>query len=361
MKLVFSAYPDLDAAHLVSTPSTRFNKDGTPTYASFTCDGTLPFNDVNPPKGEIKFMSDDDMMLNTFVVEDFLRYEMRQNYKTVEVIPEEIAPSEGTSTGTDNADVESQAEGEVTEGTEGETEEITPTPTYEQIPTNYTITLTNTPIPEPAPEPIPPTEEELLAQAKAGRDTAITTAMSQAIYNGIDVKTEYGVEHFTLTTEDQTLLLGIYGMMQQGITQYPYHSVNSNPNSRSNNICVVYSDEDIGKIAVAAFGHITYHESYANMLLQWLAREADRQVVYTIEYGAQLPSDLIQYLAMILTAAGIDPIVIPGYTESTTDSGSTESGSETTEPSTDGTTGEESQGNPSETPAGDENSETPAN
>ena len=69
MKLVFSAYPDMDAAHLVSTPSTRFNKDGTPTYASFTCDGTLPFNNVNPPKGEIKFMSDDDMMLNTFVVD----------------------------------------------------------------------------------------------------------------------------------------------------------------------------------------------------------------------------------------------------------------------------------------------------
>ena len=107
-------------------------------------------------------------------------------------------------------------------------------------------------------------------------------------------------------------------MVQQGIQQYPYHSFSSQ--TRSNNICTVYSDEDIKQIAIVAFGHITFHESYANMLLQWLNRETDREVVATIVYGATLPSDLMAYLAMILQSAGIDPSIIPGYTDSTTGS-----------------------------------------
>lgn len=281
MKLVFSAYEDLASYHLLSTPAIRYDGAGKCTYASFSVEGESPFTDDAPLTGEIRFMSDDDMDLNTFDVGSFLRFEIHQNTETVE--PTEDAP----------------------EGTE-------PTVT----PTDFVIMLTDTPVPEPAPEPEPPTQEQLLAQAKAGRDTAIKTAMEQAIYNGIDVETSYGTEHFTLTTNDQTLLLGIYGMVQQGVTQYPYHSIGS---GGGNNICVVYSDEDIGKIAVVAFGHITFHESYANMLLQWLNRETDPEVVQTIVYGATLPTDLVEYLAMILQSAGIDPSMIPGYVAPSTD------------------------------------------
>ena len=51
-------------------------------------------------------------------------------------------------------------------------------------------------------------------------------------------------------------------------------------------------------------------------------------MVATIVYGATLPSDLMAYLAMILQSAGIEPSVIPGYTDSTTDS-ETDSGTDT--------------------------------
>lgn len=274
MVLQFQAYEDLPSYPLLSTPSMRYDKSGKCTYASFNVDGESPFTEEKPLTGTIRFASDDDMELNLFEVSSFLRYEITQNTTTV-------TPEEGS-------DEEPQV-----------------------IPTNFILTLTDTPVPEPPTEPEPPTPEELLAQAKAGRDTAIMNSMEQAIYNGIDVETTYGLEHFTLNTNDQTLLLGIYGMVQQGVTQYPYHSISS---SGDNNICVVYSDEDIGNIAVVAFGHITFHESYANMLLQWLERETDLDTVYTIEYGAALPEDLNEYLAMILQSAGIDLSVIPGYT-----------------------------------------------
>lgn len=300
MKLVYAAYETWESAHLTSTPAIRFDKTGVCTYASFVCEGTLPFTEENPPKGLIRFMSDDDMVLNELTVEDFLRYEMHQNYEYVD---------------DPNASLDAVVEAAVSEDGEGTEPE---TPAQVQVPSTYSLILTNQPEPEPIPEPEPPTEEELLAMAKAGKDKDIENAMEQAIYNGIDVKTSYGTEHFTLNTEDQTLLLGIYGMVQQGIQQYPYHSVSSK--TRSNNICTVYSDEDIKQIAIVAFGHIAFHESYANMLLQWLNRETDREVVATIVYGATLPSDLIAYLAMILQSAGIDPKVIPGYADSSTGS-----------------------------------------
>jgi hypothetical protein len=277
MKLVFHGLDDI-SRHIKGTPTFRTESGGVIRAVSFILDEPLVLEEGQELVGNLEMLSDDDMYLNDFNVEDFLRYEMSGDESTY-------------------------------------------------------LTLTQDPIPEP-PEPAPePTEEEKLASAKNGREQSIISARDAAIYAGVDVETEYGLEHFTLNERDQTLLLGIYGMIQQGMTAYPYHSVSAD--ATSSNICTVYSDEDIAKIATAAFSHITYQESYANMLLQWLDRETDVDTVYTIEWGATLPEDLLSYMAMIMTSAGVDPSIIPGYLEiqETVDGG--EEGE--TEPSTDET------------------------
>lgn len=271
MKLVFRDLNNLEV-HLGTTPSFNFTDTGCRS-ASFSMDQHVDVEDGVALTGVIDFMSDDDMFLNSFTVEDFLRYTFNNNEDSAYLY------------------------------------------------------LTCDPIPEPQPEPDPPTEEELLEQAKAGRQEQIYETMNMAIVNGIDVETSYGMEHFRLNESDRTLLMGIYSMMQQGITAYPYHSIS--PQTDSNNICTVYSDEDFGKIATAAFAHVTYHESYANMLVQWLLRETDVDTVYTIQYGATLPEDLMDYLAMILASAGIPAYLIPGYAEThpeETETGTDESG-----------------------------------
>lgn len=278
MKLVFH---DLGVEkHLASVPSIRYGGGLKVQSASFTMDETLILEEGQVLTGVIDMKSDDDMEMNTFTVEDFLRYELNN------------------------------------------TEE------------RCTLLLTQDPVPVPPPEPEPPTPEEILASAKAGRDQQITSACESAIYNGIDVTTEYGDEHFTLSESDKIMLLGINVMVQAGATSYPYHSMNST--TGTNNICRVYSDADIAKIAVATFSHVTFHESYANMLIQWLNRETDPEVVYGIEYGAVLPQDLMDYLAMILAAAGLPAEMIPGYP-----TGSDQATEETTE-TEDGTTDAES-------------------
>lgn len=255
MKLVFH---DLGVEkHLASVPSIRHGSGLAVQSASFVMDGNLILEEGRVLTGVIDMKSDDDMEMNTFVVEDFLRYELNN---------------------------------------------------YEE---RCNLLLTQDPVPPPPPEPVPPTEEEILAAAKSGRDQQIYDARDKAIYDGIDVETEYGAEHFTLSESDKVLLLGINAMVQAGATAYPYHSINSS--TGVNNICRVYSDADIAKIAVATFSHVTFHESYANMLVQWLSRETDPQIVYGIEYGAVLPQDLMDYLAMILMAAGLPAEMIPGY------------------------------------------------
>ena len=222
--------------------------------ASFTINGPVSIEEGQKITGTIEVKSDDDMVLNTINADTFLRYELSS---------------------------------------------------YEE--TSY-LTFTNDPIPEPPPEPIPPTEEELLAMAKMGKPEYIMGARDAAILNGVEVQTDYGLERFSLTEKDRTLLLGIYSMVEAGATVFPYHSIAPD---NSNNMCNIYSNADIAKIAMAAFGLITYHETYANMLVQWVARETDHKVVETITYGCNLPPDLQEYFEMIMTAASILSVPTP--------------------------------------------------
>lgn len=247
MKLKFYDLQELETP--IVTHSMSVKQDGY-NYARFVIKATTEQIPAETTlTGQIDFMSDDDMVLNTLTVEEFLRYERYDD------------PNAGT----------------------------------------IAFYFTQDPVPEPAPEPEPPTPEEILAEAKRGKDNMIISSRDTAIKSGIDVETSYGTEHFVLSEKDQTLLLGIYSMVQQGVTAYPYHSVNLE--SRSTNMCTIYSDEDIAKIAVAAFGHITYHETYANLMLQWLDRETDPEVVREMQYGTKLPEDLKSYMEMVLSAA----------------------------------------------------------
>ena len=320
MKILFDCFgsPKL-SCELIDTPNSRYATNQETmirecVYAYFSFKGSLPITEETPLTGTIEWMSDDDMFLGDFVVDTFLRYEYNMNEEA------------GTAT----------------------------------------LMLTNDPVPEPAPEPEPPTTEELLAAAKAGKESAIISTKNSIIVAGFDVETEYGMEHFTLSASDQTMLLGIYAMVQGGLTQFPYHSINTT--ERSLNRCTVYSDADIAKIATTAFGYITYHESYANMLLQWLDRETDPEVVAGIVYGAQLPKDLADYFNMVLTAAGVDPSLFVTADTSTDTSGqdgsdaSSSTENEDTTEETPADTGSESEMAPTTEvePSGEETTETVA-
>lgn len=243
-----------------SSPSLRCNSEGVITDAIFALSEPVVIDELLAAEG-VDIMTNDDMVMNTIFPNTYLRIE------------------NGNEEGHEN---------------------------------RWRLRFTNEPIPEPPAPPPEPAYEDLLFEAKEMKRSEIMINRDNSVQNGIWVETAFGLEHFSLNEKDQILLLGISSMVMQGVKAYPYHSVSAA--ATGTNICTIYSDEDIGKIAMQTFAHVTYHESYANMLMQWLNREEDLETVRTaIFYGAVLPEDLMSYLAMILSSSGIDPMLIPGY------------------------------------------------
>lgn len=285
MKLIVSMQNNR-AIPLKFKPAMNVSRDGgTVHYVSFDLAEDLGLKEGEVLHGHLTWMSDDDFLMRDFPVRNFLRYEYHKSVWT-EACEKEYQEKYG--------DLEPERQPSKPED-------------------SYRLMLTTDPIPEPVeppPPPPPPTEEEILAMAKSGRDSMIRRKMNECIALGIDVETEFGVEHFSLNDEDKIMLLGIYAMVQGGATSFPYHSVGT---ATANNWCTVYSDDDIAKIATGAFAFITFHESYTNIMSQWLEAETDPEVVRTIEYGVDLPEEYQSYLMMIMMAAmgDNDPSLLP--------------------------------------------------
>lgn len=267
---------------LVSTPSVSCSPDANDVYdATFTIEGRLPLAEGEELTGDIIWATDDAFPLRVFECSKFVRQEITVHVPKIEVPEEEQEDPQYDESGV-------------------------LIPVYMDDPNRKpttTIMLTTTPYtppPDPPEPPPPPTEEELLAMAKQGRDTTLMSMRDKCISYGIDIYTEYGPEHFSLEERDKTMLLAIYAMVKGGLTSFPYHAIGA---TGRNSICTIYSDSDIARIAVAAFAFITFHESYCNMMIQWLDRSDTVEEVEGIVYGAELPDDLQGYLEMVMMSA----------------------------------------------------------
>ena len=122
--------------------------------------------------------------------------------------------------------------------------------------------------------------------------TEVNDECQKIIYNGIDIETEYGKEHFALGTHDQQNLSAIKMIIESGIDKYPYHA--------DGKTCVLYTASDLRNITNSAISHITYHTTYCNMLRIWIKREADPDTILNIKYGCELPEDLREYMEKLL-------------------------------------------------------------
>ena len=139
--------------------------------------------------------------------------------------------------------------------------------------------------PEELPEdPYQPTEEELLAAAKASKKAEVSAACEQLIYNGVSVTLADGTtEHFALTEHDQLNLFGKQAQLAVGVEQLEYHA-DGQP-------CRYYSAANMQAIIAAAMWHVSYHTTYCNALNMWIAACGDVEDVQEIFYGADVPEE----------------------------------------------------------------------
>ena len=114
--------------------------------------------------------------------------------------------------------------------------------------------------PDPLPElPDIPTEsyEPTLQEIQENKINEMRTAQQQAIQNGINVNlTDGTIEHFTLSDQDQTSLMGLQTQVAQGLDNIPWHT------SDQTQHCKYYSNADMALIVSTAMQYVTYHVTY---------------------------------------------------------------------------------------------------
>lgn len=136
---------------------------------------------------------------------------------------------------------------------------------------------------EPTDEPEPETIEDnaTLDEAKDRKIALLSEDSRQVIYNGVDVETTAGVEHFALGINEQLDLITLYSLASTDVEQIPYHN--------SDGDCRYYSGEDILKIISAANKLKMYHSAYMDSLKRWVSAMQSISEVGQVKYGDTIP------------------------------------------------------------------------
>ncbi len=137
----------------------------------------------------------------------------------------------------------------------------------------------------------PPRDWGDAEQVRAAKLQEIGLACTAAIYAGIEVEDA----HYSLTEHDQTELMAQNAAIAAGAQAVPYHA--------DGQLCRMYPAEEFAALAQAATAHVFYHRTYCNHLNAWV-RRAELPELAGIAYGAELPEDLAEHMAGVLSAAG---------------------------------------------------------
>lgn len=130
-------------------------------------------------------------------------------------------------------------------------------------------------------EPYAPTLQEI----QENKINEMHSAQQQAIKNGINVTLSNGtIEHFTLSDQDQTSLMGLQTQVAQGLDNIPWHT------SDQTQHCKYYSNVDMGLIVSAAMQYVTYHVTYYRDLRIYI-RSLDIDEIQNVYYGILIPEE----------------------------------------------------------------------
>ena len=152
------------------------------------------------------------------------------------------------------------------------------------------------------PEPHEPTEEEIalsLERAKLNKINELSSACEKTIHKGIDIETSLGIEHFSLTLEDQLNITAQSNVIRLGATEVPYHDDDGN--------CRMFSAEEMFNIETNVYIFKVYNTTYFNRLKAWIHRCVSFEEIDDITYGTALPEDLDNQL-MELTGLSSIPV-----------------------------------------------------
>lgn len=123
-----------------------------------------------------------------------------------------------------------------------------------------------------------------LEEVQEAKVTEMNTLQQNIIANGLDVTLSDGTtEHFTLTGQDQTSLMGLQTQVASGAENIPWHT------SDEAEHCKFYSNADMLLIVTAAMTFVTWHVTYFRDLRIYIRSIEDKVAVAAIQYGTDIP------------------------------------------------------------------------
>lgn len=145
-------------------------------------------------------------------------------------------------------------------------------------------------------DPVHPEPEPSISldELKKQKILEMNAEQQSVIEKGANVELSDGsVEHFTLTSNDQTSLVGLESRVASGDENIPWHT------SDTSEHCKFYSNADMSKITSTAMQYVTYHVTYFRDLRIYINSMQDKASVESVRYGMYIPTE---YQSEVLSA-----------------------------------------------------------
>lgn len=134
-----------------------------------------------------------------------------------------------------------------------------------------------------------------LEEVRSNVVSQLNSSVEQTIYAGVDVKTSYGDEHFSLTANDQANIGNIFNAVVMGVEEFPYHADGKE--------CVIYPKADIVSLYVNMQTLITKLTTHGNLLKQYVNSCEDKNAVKTVTLATELTGKLAEQEIKVLASA----------------------------------------------------------
>lgn len=150
-------------------------------------------------------------------------------------------------------------------------------------------------IPQPKEPVIDPIEEVTIEFLKERKIQEMSATCNAIIVAGFDVElSDNEIHHFSLTVQDQLNLITLSSMAAAGETYIPYHA--------DDELCKMFSAQDINAIVAAATEFKTYHTTYFNSLKVYINSMDSIDDVANTTYGIDIPEEYQSDVLKILLA-----------------------------------------------------------
>lgn len=147
-----------------------------------------------------------------------------------------------------------------------------------QFSNNGSVYIPPEPISEP--EPYVPTLEEVQDVKVA----EMQMTQQEVIAEGITVVLEDGTEeHFTLTGDEKTYLMGLQSKVVAGEEMLPWHT------SDESEHCKFYTNADMATITSEAMDFVIWHETYFHDMKIYIRSLDSKEAVEAVTYGMEIP------------------------------------------------------------------------